>query len=376
MSAATTSYTDVFSSSLPRGAGPLTTVFTTPDFCAMSAWTNFDTLPLSSSICLPNGFTTYWIYKYGFYSPGICPQSYTAGCSWPTAAATVSNGTPFLGGPLETGESAIICCPIGYTCMNDSTDEYNFSKCKATTETVVTMPALTQPFVTTTPLAFAVQVRWKESDMNALETNPTRSGLTITPTPTSTTAGQTTAAATTGGAASTSSASSTGTSQTSSNGSSFSTGAAIGVGVGVAVAAVVLAIITYLFWRRAKSRKNAAALALGDGSDAGGGRKSGKKFTELQDTQVSRGSAHVPAELHSPEGDTFQPSTWGGSTLSPLSPRPNTATTGGATEMEAPDARHELPGHVTDFAEMPASNQYVAELPGDMPGKPREKWQM
>lgn len=364
--------TTLDSTSLPRGAGPLTTVFSTPEFCAQTAWNNYDTLPLSSSICMPNGFTTYWNYKYGFYSPGICPQSYTAGCSWPTSFATVSNGTPFIGGPLEAGESGIICCPVGYTCMNNPTDEYNFSKCIATTATVLTMPATTQPLITTTPLVYAIQVRWKSSDLNALETNPTRSGVTITPTPTSTVADQTSTAASTGTPAS---ASSTASSNSSSDGSNFSTGAAIGVGVGVGVAAVIVTIIAFAFWRRSKSRKR-AALSPAEGSEAGGGGKRGNKFTELQDTQISRGSTHAPAELQSEEGTgTWQSSNWGGSTIvSPLSPRPGTATTAGATEMEVPNTRHELSGHATDFAEMPASSQFVAELPGDTPGRTREKW--
>lgn len=78
---------------------------------------------------MPNGFTGYWNYKTGFviqlafmnvqspnklrrfYSPGICPESYTQGCAWPTSFAVVSNGTPFIGGPLESSETAIVCCP-------------------------------------------------------------------------------------------------------------------------------------------------------------------------------------------------------------------------------------------------------------------------
>lgn len=260
----------------------------------------------------------------------------------------------------------------GYTCMNNPTDEYNFSKCIATTATVLTMPATTQPLITTTPLVYAIQVRWKSSDLNALETNPTRSGVTITPTPTSTDADQTSTAASTGTPAS---ASSTASSNSSSDGSNFSTGAAIGVGVGVGVAAVIVATIAFAFWRRSKSRKR-AALSPAEGSEAGGGGKRGNKFTELQDTQISRGSTHAPAELQSEEGTgTWQSSNWGGSTIvSPLSPRPGTATTAGATEMEVPNTRHELSGHATDFAEMPASSQFVAELPGDTPGRTREKW--
>lgn len=323
---------------------------------------------------MPNGFTSYWNYKFGFYSPGICPESYTAGCTFPTSAAIESNGTPFIGGPLEDGETAIICCPQGYTCMGSpSTDEYVWSKCIATTETTYTLALPSVSAITTTPLVFAIQVRWKASDLNALETNPTKSGETITPTSPSASAGQTaTSAAATATASTTSNADSA-----SGDGGGLSAGAKIGLGVGVGVAALVLGILAFLVWRRKSKTHQLVSTSEEGGNGAGGGGKKGG-FSELQDTQVSGDSNAAPgtAELASPEGTTWNSSTWGGSTaISPLTPRPATSTTTGeATEMEVPDRRHELSGHVTDFAEMPASNQFIAELPGDTPVQAREKW--
>ncbi|OJD29646.1 uncharacterized protein BKCO1_7600024 [Diplodia corticola] len=382
-----TSTTDsVSSTSKRRGAGPLTTVFTTPEFCASSAWNHYDTPALSSSICMPSGFTTYWNYKYGFYSPAICPESYTQGCTFPATAATLSNGTPFLGGPLEDGESAIICCPAGYTCMGSpSTDVYAWSKCIATTASTYTMAYPTVSAYTTTPLVFAIQVRWKEADLNALETNPTKSGETITPTATSTSA---TAGATAGATSSlptgTASATSGAGASSPDDGDGLSTGAKIGLGVGIGVAAVVLGILAYLVWRRRRADGRQLVSTSPEGGSGGmGGTKGG--FSELQDTQIGErgstsGGREEATELESPEGTTWNSSTWGGSTMiSPLTPRPETGTTatgaaGEATEMEVPETRHEMAGHVTDFAEMPASNQFVAELPGDTPVQHREKW--
>ncbi|KAE9571884.1 hypothetical protein CGMCC3_g11997 [Colletotrichum fructicola] len=39
-----------------RGAAPLTTVFTTPDFCKSLYWTNTETPPLSSIVCMPTSW--------------------------------------------------------------------------------------------------------------------------------------------------------------------------------------------------------------------------------------------------------------------------------------------------------------------------------
>ncbi|KAL0257593.1 hypothetical protein SLS55_008407 [Diplodia seriata] len=266
-----------------------------------------------------------------------------------------------------------------------STDEYVWSKCIKTTASTYTLAYPTVSAYTTTPLVYAIQVRWKASDLNALETNPTKSGETITPTPTSAaaaTSDQTAGATSTGSAASATGTASSSPSSSDDDGSGLSTGAKIGLGVGIGVAAVVLGILAYLVWRR-RSRNGRELVNTnpeGGGKGGAGGKKGG--FSELQDTQVGgreSTSGGEATELASPEGTTWNSSTWGGSTvISPLTPRPDTAgtTTGGehAAEMEVPETRHELAGHVTDFAEMPASNQFVAELPGDTPVQHREKW--
>ncbi|KAK8016304.1 hypothetical protein PG993_014493 [Apiospora rasikravindrae] len=163
-----------------RQAGPLTTVFTTPDFCAPARWSATDTPALSSSICMPPEFAKYYDYRYGFYSPGICPMGYTEGCAFPKSLATTSNGTPFVGGTLMAGETARICCPTGYTCDVGSDEEMAYSKCIATAgkTTFLGYNYQSNTYLTTVTdaLAFAIQVRWQSSDLPSLETDPTVPG--------------------------------------------------------------------------------------------------------------------------------------------------------------------------------------------------------
>lgn len=167
-----------------RGAGPLTTVFTTPDFCKVSGlrlfgvchavsynnimlipefqslyWQNTETGPFSSSVCMPPRFHQLWDYSWGFYSPGICPTGYSKGCAFPTSLASTSLGMIYFGGPVVDGETVQVCCPTGYQCLTDTVSSY--SKCISTDAS---------------DLAFAIQVRWKESDLSILETDPTVPG--------------------------------------------------------------------------------------------------------------------------------------------------------------------------------------------------------
>ncbi|KAK8074899.1 hypothetical protein PG997_009562 [Apiospora hydei] len=167
-------------STLPRQAGPLTTIFTTPDFCAPGRWSATATPALSSSICMPPEFNRYYDYKYGFYSPGICPMGYTEGCAFPKTLAGRTNGTPFFGGTLMAGETARICCPTGYTCYTGSDEDKTYSQCIATAgpTTFLGYNYRSNTYLTTVTdaLAYAIQVRWQSSDLPSLETDPTVPG--------------------------------------------------------------------------------------------------------------------------------------------------------------------------------------------------------
>ena len=168
---------------LPRQAGPLTTVFTTPDFCGPSIWHDPATPALSSSICMPPNFGKLYGYHYGFYSPGICPSGYTEGCAFPTSLAVTNNGTPFLGGALIPGETARICCPTGFTCYTKGPNidaEKTYSQCISTgsLSTFVAYDYGLHSYIMSTAAAkvFAIQVRWQSSDLSKLETDPTAPG--------------------------------------------------------------------------------------------------------------------------------------------------------------------------------------------------------
>ncbi|KAK8064949.1 hypothetical protein PG994_007587 [Apiospora phragmitis] len=167
-----------------RQAGPLTTVFTTPDFCDSVRWSATATPALSSSICMPPDFARYHAYGYGFYSPGICPMGYTEGCAFPTSRAVKINGTPFFGGTLLAGETARICCPAGYTCYTGADKSKTYSECIATSgkTTFLGYNYQSNTYITTITdaLAFAIQVRWQSSDLSNLETDPTVPGSKYT----------------------------------------------------------------------------------------------------------------------------------------------------------------------------------------------------
>lgn len=108
---------------------------------------------------MPPRFHQLYAYSWGFYSPGICPSGYTKGCSFPTSLASTSLGMIYFGGPVVESETVQVCCPAGYACLTDAVSSY--SKCISTSAT---------------DLAFAIQVRWKESDLSILETDPTVPG--------------------------------------------------------------------------------------------------------------------------------------------------------------------------------------------------------
>ncbi|OJD29861.1 cg16707-like protein [Diplodia corticola] len=341
----------------PGGAGPLTTVFTTPDFCAASAWNDVGTPPLSSSICMPpDGWTEYWNSRAGFFSPAICPKGYTRGCTIPTDLATGMS----LGGPLtaSAGETGHICCPTGYTCFpGDSlTEPWPYSKCQATAPTTYeTSNEATSVFLTTTSqLVYAIQVRWRESDLPQLETNPTVYGQIMTATATASAASRSTAAAT---ATSTNPADGGddggGGGGDSGDGGRLSTGAQIGIIVGAVAGVIALAVGAYLLWRRREDRKRHRLLSQTAPEEEmkPGSNSSYRHISE----------DHQHQHLAVPHADTA-----GNSPVSPLSPAAGPPPSTAATEMHGSTAfAAELPGSQVFPVEAPAGNAVIAELPGD-----------
>ncbi|ORX96287.1 hypothetical protein BCR34DRAFT_184373 [Clohesyomyces aquaticus] len=126
--------------------GPLTTTFTPPPHCsgavitcptcssASQGQTCFGSNPSSKggvddTACWPRATQyppTPPLVGLGFYSPGlICPTGYASACSAVSRGPRDDPGTTILssgpiGGtlqfPLVAGETAVGCCPIGFTC--------------------------------------------------------------------------------------------------------------------------------------------------------------------------------------------------------------------------------------------------------------------
>ncbi|WYZ35096.1 hypothetical protein EsH8_I_001372 [Colletotrichum jinshuiense] len=358
-----------------RGAAPLTTVFTTPDFCKALYWTNTITPPLSSVVCMPTSWHQLYDYKWGYYSPGICPSGYTEGCAFPTSLATSKDGAIGLGGPVLAAETPRICCPTGHTCYTD-TSSWGYSKCISTISTTSFYNSDNQP-TSQLALVFAVQVRWQSSDLSILETDPTVPGATYTGVSAAADGGS--SAGSTGGTGGTSgviatatgvatsgqtagstipSATSTTTPEGSNEGSS-SSGGGISVGTTVAIAvgsvAGTLALVLIAFmvcWRRRRRRKREAY-----NSDA----KSDSTEPAILAHKAPSGKTSL--DIVSP--NTARPGT--GTTVVGGEPHSPTATQLDSTtlmEMETMERPQELP-----------NDNEIIELEGDMPGPPlyREK---
>ncbi|KAF2458213.1 hypothetical protein BDY21DRAFT_215435 [Lineolata rhizophorae] len=240
-------------------AGALTDIFTMPSYC------NGITTPFWTFACMPPNYSSvYWFGpEAGYYSPGICPSGYTSACTRPPDSSGIEYGPPVI-----AGETAHICCPVGYEC-----DESWYSMC-----------TLSPTGFESTTSAYGIQVRWQESDLAALETDPTDPATTydfftptgVTPSTTSTSFFTTTTSTSTSSPTTTSgpsvppipTSSTTGSGGGSSgsssddddddSGSGLATGAKIGIGVAVPVAvlAITSALLWFFFIHRKKNAKS------------------------------------------------------------------------------------------------------------------------
>ncbi|GJC92592.1 hypothetical protein ColKHC_01418 [Colletotrichum higginsianum] len=370
-----------------RGAAPLTTVFTTPDFCKDLYWTNTITPPLSSVVCMPTSWHQLYDYSWGYYSPGICPSGYTEGCAFPTSLATSKGGGIRLGGPVVEGETARLCCPTGHTCYTDS---WAYSKCISTVPTTSFYNSDNQP-TSQLALVFAVQVRWRASDLSILETDPTVPGATYTGLTSTGAAGSSgaTAASSAGtgggtgtrasGSAATATATSTATAapEGSSTGGGGSQGISVGTTIAIAVGSVAgtlaLALLAFvLLWRRRRRRDaQKAASAHAHDSDA---KSDSLAAPALLAHKAASGKTSL--DITSPRPGSGTTVVGDGPLHSPHTPTATVAATGAGTgtttqldstavmEMETLERPQELP-----------DDNAVFEMEGDMPGPPlyREK---
>lgn len=356
------------------GAGPLTTVFQTPDFCASSIWEDPMTPPLYSSICMPPNFNNYWNWQIGYYSPGICPSGYTAACDFPTSLATFSSFTdesssskswPYYGGEVKSDETARLCCPTGYNCYSTGMMGvgWSYSLCISTVpSTTMRDPEVTTgtAYTTTENLAYAIQVRWREEDLSILETNPTVPGQTIVQTEAVT-------------EEVTPTATSTGTSDSTDDPESFSRGT-VAVAAGVSIGGFLLVLLSaILVWRLAKKRKQVAQLQMSDKDN-----KSPKLGSSADTVSTTMSSGPYSPNPVSPLTDAGARSITGtvkGTKAAEIDSSP-------VAEMATGDSNAaELAGDATKPVELATeekpveveSGGFVAELPGDMPASWREE---
>jgi hypothetical protein len=350
------------------GAGPLTTVFKTPDFCASSLWEDTMTPPLYSSICMPPNFNNYWNWQIGYYSPGICPSGYSQACEFPTSLASFSSFTdgsstkswPYYGGDVKPDETARLCCPTGYNCYSTGMMGvgWSYSLCISTVpSTTLRDPHVTTgtAYTTTENLAFAIQVRWRSKDLSILETNPTVPGLTMVPTEAATRP------------------------QATSNGTDISDGSgplsrgSIAVAAGVSVGVFLLLLTTaILIWRLARKRKQVAELRQISEKDPDS--KSPKLGCSADTISTLSSDPHSPNPV-SPLTDRGAHTKSVAGTVRGFetaeidsSPVAEMATAESYVSELAGDATKPVELATEEKpVEMETSN-FVAELPGDMPG--------
>lgn len=103
---------------------------------------------------------------FHFYSPAICPEGFVVGPSCGLTKTRTNEGFP----AIAPGETAVYCVPEGLTCTTDTTDfrggVWGFARRATTSGALVTVgPAL--------------QIRWVEADLTALETHPLTPGLRL-----------------------------------------------------------------------------------------------------------------------------------------------------------------------------------------------------
>ncbi|GAB7348899.1 hypothetical protein MBLNU459_g7591t1 [Dothideomycetes sp. NU459] len=215
---------------------------------------------MDDSACWPpfNGLPPTAPYAgWGFYSPGlICPTGYTTACT----GALLGDGSPSVltsGGTsydfqfsLTAGETAVGCCPSGYSCA--SLPDYGWQTCinvahktalpaaACSDSSYVSVSSITVPYSNGTSTVSAVtlyapliQLNWRSHDV-------------ITSTATSTSSSTTTTTTTTSSPTAT-------TSPTPHKGST-----AVIIGVIVPVVVVMTAALLFWLWYRRRSFKPVA----------------------------------------------------------------------------------------------------------------------
>ncbi|KAK3324409.1 hypothetical protein B0T19DRAFT_464435 [Cercophora scortea] len=338
--------------------GPLTTTFTPSPACTVAvalcktcnvAWLGQTCVatgaqdatecwpPTSAGAPPPSATVNGW----GFYSPGtLCPSGYASACTATAGAETPGWDIQFK---MLADETAVGCCPSGYTCGNLNGQTCVLSVASTVMPTVTCRSGVSDGFdFMTLPadgvnvFAPMIQINFKSSDL-ASDTQATST--------TGTTTGTTSVAI---------------TSQTASpvaKQPAISTGAIAGIAIGAALLVIGIIVAAILVWRK-KRRGTSNNIPLTGGGLEGrhaevqGSSPSASSYDRSQDIKAYYAGRPPPAQGQ----EVLRHYYYG---APPQPPNDNAAELGGGRNIhlhEAPVNRyaaHEAPGHDMGPRELP-----------------------
>ncbi|UPL03169.1 hypothetical protein LCI18_014103 [Fusarium solani-melongenae] len=164
--------------------GPLTTTFTQPSSCrdlvglCETCHAAFQGQSCGHMGAQDNPSPTHPLKGWGIYSPGVvCPSGHTSAC---TATADGNSEWP-VQFSMKAGETAIGCCPTGYSCANNYGNTCVVGPTSTVVSTVQCEGGKSGPFsqltlrdtITSNPYAFfapMIQINWQPSDITASST--------------------------------------------------------------------------------------------------------------------------------------------------------------------------------------------------------------
>ncbi|KAI2622391.1 hypothetical protein GGR54DRAFT_62049 [Hypoxylon sp. NC1633] len=298
--------------------GPLTTTWTPPPACSVvvascstcgGGWqaqtcpganTVHDNMncwpPRTSGVYTPQQAFLGW----GVYSPAnVCPFGYSTACSQKGAGATGDFTFEFQ--PRES-ETAIGCCPTGYSCYRGRGDQTCLGMLTSTTVPTVTCESGTSANFEYLTIPFAVPLATDSAEIistfrafaplyQLIDTVSTTLSSDSSSSASSRSTGSLTSASSSQAIPTTASDSSSHASPTDSTSvQGLSTGGKAGIGCGAGLGVIILGTAAFCLFRRSRRRKN--------------GENSSEKNTGHQ-PMPSEMSAGFPSELEAPHHEAW-----------------------------------------------------------------------
>ncbi|KAK0925160.1 hypothetical protein LTR91_012554 [Friedmanniomyces endolithicus] len=287
--------------------------------------------PEPSYVCRPT-FGYLISASYGIFSPGVCPESYTA---YPTATIVVrSTTTTWMPTDSVTTQSYLVplstpiavtvcmCCPsASSSCV--ATRTFNTGIAIEVSPAIATGTAITSTYSgTLVEMAYAYPIAWEAGDLAAMTPASAVLQQIALVAPTSITSLATSSAAMLGTAAPSPSPSS---SQTSASqpaapspsaqpGHSDTVGLGVGLGVGL-TALLALTLLATLYFRRRKARQQTTTYASPEFAKAElPGQEAEKRHAELgtETGVIEVSGADEPTEMGDPKAAVEMDGRWRG----------------------------------------------------------------